>query len=119
MRESKFKSGVILRVLGLCCSIIPPALAILFYFPVWVERGGEYALSGFAALLMLAAFVPLFKLIKRSFFGLSSYMLWLIVFVVFFLVSRIADEMVVISFVGFIGNLVGAMLLKLGERCRK
>ena len=42
-----------------------------------------------------------------------------IVFVVFFLVSRIADEMVVISFVGFIGNLVGAMLLKLGERCRK
>lgn len=119
MRESNFSRGVILRVLGLCFSIVPPALAILFYFPIWIERGGEYALSGFAALLMLAAFVPLLKLIRRVFSTVSGYTLWLAVFLVFFCVSRIADEMVVISFIGFIGNIIGAVLYRLGERVKK
>ena len=34
-------------------------------------------------------------------------------FVLFFVLSKIADEMTVIAFVGFVSNLLGALLFKL------
>jgi hypothetical protein len=43
-------------------------------------------------------------------------MLWLALFVIFLLLSKIAEEMTVISFVGFIGNSFGAIVFKLSEK---
>ena len=44
--------------------------------------------------------------------------MWLVSFLIFFCLSRIADEMTVISFVGFVGNLIGALFFHLGRRER-
>ena len=49
----------------------------------------------------------------------AVYTLWLIAFIAFSSLSRIADEMTVISFFGFISNAAGAVLFRLacgGER---
>jgi hypothetical protein len=44
---------------------------------------------------------------------------WLLIFALFALVRSIADEMTVISFVGFISNSFGAALFKLAGGIRK
>ena len=115
MRTDRLGFRLVLNCLGLALCIIPPALAIFLYFPVWVAKGGEYILSGVAVLLMIVAFVPLFKLVKRLLRSPSGYAIWLAIFLLFFFVSRIAEEMIVISFVGFISNIAGAVLFRIAR----
>ena len=105
--------------LGLIFSIVPVLTAILLYFPIWNERGGGTVLSGFALLLLLLAFVPLFRMIKAALKSPSSYTMWFIVFIIFFMLSKIADEMTVISFVGFVGNFVGSLFFKAARRIER
>lgn len=118
MKENKLTRRIVFQSLGLALSILPPALAIVFYFPVWAEMGGEYMLSGFTALLLLIAFVPLIRVVKRALRSPAGYMIWLAIFLLFLISSKIADEMIVISFVGLLGNIAGAVLFRLARRSR-
>lgn len=104
-----------LRVLALLFCTVPPVLATLLYFPLWRTRGGAAALSGLTLLLILLSVTPLFRLIKRVFSSPSAPLMWFFVFLTFFMLSRIADEVTVIAFTGFIGNLIGAMLFSLAK----
>ena len=102
-------------VLGLALCIVPVAVCILKYFPVWTARGGETIFSAITLVLIAVASVPLFSYMKRFLRSPASYTVWFILFVVFFLVSNIANEMVVISFVGFTSNLLGAVCFKISK----
>ncbi len=101
---------------GTAVSVIPTALAVISYFPMWVAEGGESILSGFTALLLILTAVPLFRLIRRLLHSPSAWMMWLVAFLLFFLLSRIADEMTVISFVGLVSNIVGALIYRIGGK---
>ena len=116
MKTSNTSLRVLFNALGIAFSVLPPALAIILYFPVWVARGGEYTLSGIAVLLMLVAFVPIFKLVRRLFESPSGWAIWLVIFILFFLVSRIADEMITVSFIGLVGNILGAVMFRISRR---
>ncbi len=107
----------ILFILGFAVSVIPAALAILSYFPIWIERGNGALFSGLTFLLLLIASVPLWKAIKRILSSPSAPILWFILFIAFYSLSKIADEMTVISFIGFVSNLIGALLFKLSRKC--
>lgn len=107
-----------LSALGLLFSVVPPVVTILLYFPVWQREGGGAVLSGFTLLLLLLASAPIFKTVMRIFKSPTSYMMWLFIYVIFFMLSKIADEMTVIAFVGFVGNLIGAGFFNLAKRKR-
>lgn len=112
-------TGALLRLLGMIFCTLPPAAATLSYFPLWSGNGGKTLAGGAVLLLVMSAF-PLIKWIKRHISEISSYMLWLILFLLFFALSKIAAEMTVICFAGFIGNAVGALLFYLAKRsCSK
>jgi Co/Zn/Cd efflux system component len=104
-----------LNLLGLAVSTIPVAVCILLYFPVWRDRGIVATLSGFTLLLLTLAAVPLFNLIKRTLKSPSAPIMWFAVFIVFLTLSSIAQEMTVVAFVGFVSNLVGALIFRLAE----
>lgn len=104
---------IFLIIFGFLFCILPPLCAVLCYFPLWKERGAEAVVSGFAVLLIALCFTPFFKAVKRILSSPASYTVWFIIFITFFLLSRIAEEMIVISFFGFIGNLLGALLFRL------
>ena len=107
---------ILLRALGLALCVVPVATSVLLYFPLWCSKGGGAVLSGFCVLLLILSFTPLIKHARDIFKSPSGYMLWLVLFVIFLLLSKIADEMTVISFVGFIGNSMGALAFKLSEK---
>lgn len=107
---------IILRTIALLISVLSPAVAILSYFPLWESAGSDKLVSGFTALLLILAAVPIYKLVCRLLASPSAWMMWLMIFLIFLMLSRIADEMVVIAFVGFISNAVGALLFKLAKR---
>ncbi len=104
-----------LHILALSLCILPPALATLYYFPLWQVRGGFALLSGGAVLLLTLSAIPLMKLITAKIRSAASYVMWSIIFIIFFLLREIADEMTVISFFGAVGNLAGALIFKIAK----
>ena len=105
-----------LHILALSLCILPPALATLFYFPLWQTRGGAALLSGGTVLLIALSAIPLMKFIAAKIRSAASWVMWSFIFVAFFLLSRIADEMTVISFFGALGNILGALVFKIAKR---
>ncbi|MBQ9071002.1 MAG: hypothetical protein IJY23_06635 [Clostridia bacterium] len=97
-------------------SVAPAVIATVSYFPLWKERGSAAVLSGFTLALLIIAAAPFLKFIKRILSSPSIFVTWFIIFVLFLLLKSIADEMVVISFVGFVSNAIGALIYKLAER---
>lgn len=108
-----------LFALGLLFSTLPPAVASLCYFPLWREAGSDVAISGIAAILLTASFIPILKLLKNKLKSPASWVIWLIMFLVFFILSKVADQMVVISFAGLLGNLLGLALFSLSKKIGK
>ena len=117
MNKRSFKQFALFFT-GLAVCILPVFLTVILYFPVWKERGGAATLSGFVLLLLLMALVPLFSTLKELLRSPAAYTMWFIAFLLFFLLSKIADEMTVISFVGFISNFIGAFFLRAAKRLR-
>lgn len=110
---------VLLYATGLAICILPALSAIILYFPIWKERSAAAVLSGFSLLLIFMALVPFFSTVKSLLRSPAAYTMWFIAFITFFLLSKIADEMTVISFVGFISNLIGAFFLKAAKKPEK
>ena len=109
MAKSPRFVNLILHIIGFLLCILPPLCATLSYFPVWFERGADYAISGGSALLCALCILPLAKHIARLLRSSASYAIWLVMFLAFLALSKIAEEMTVISFVGFAGNLLGSV----------
>ena len=107
---------LLFNALGLAFCIIPVAVSIFSYFPLWIAREDASILSGLTLLLLCAAFVPLIKYLGQLLKSASAPLMWFILFAAFFLLSKIADEVTVIAFVGFISNLIGSVVFKLAKR---
>lgn len=106
---------IAIKSLGIAVCICPVMIAILSYFPIWIRKESACVISGIALCLIFLALIPFYKYILKALRSPSAYMMWFMVFVIFFLLSKIADEMTVISFVGFISNLIGALIFKLAK----
>ena len=108
--------SLLFRALGFAISIIPVTVAIFSYFPLWVSREDSSVLSGISLLLIGVALIPLLKHVKHALQSPSAPLVWLFSFVIFLLLSRIANEVTVISFVGFVTNLIGSVFFKLAKK---
>ena len=107
---------LLFNTLGVCMCVIPVTVTIFSYFPLWIAREDASILSGIALILIGIALVPLFTYLRQVMKSASSPVMWFVIFVTFFLLSKIADEMTVISFVGFVTNLIGTLLFNLAKK---
>ena len=110
---------IILTCLGIILSVGVPTAVTLLYFPIWYSEGSEKLLSGGILVILILCAVPLIKLIKKLFATPSAPVMWLAVFLIFVLISKIADEITVISFWGFISNTAGSLFFKLAEGAKE
>ena len=106
---------LLFNALGLIFSVIPVAVAIFSYFPLWLGREDASILSGIALLLFAAALIPLYRYVRDALRSASAPLMWFIIFLTFLILSRIADEITVISFVGFLGNLAGSVFFRIAK----
>ena len=98
-----------LHIIGFLLCIIPPAVATIMYFPVWNEAGRGHTLAGGGVLLCIIFAMPLLKLFAKVSTSCASYVPWLMLFVIFRSMALIANEMVVVTFAGLCGNLLGGL----------
>ena len=112
----KSDKNLFFYIFGLLISTLPPLFAVFSYFPIWQREDVYTRISALALCLILICALPLFRYVKRFFASPSAPLVWLFVFIIFFCLSKIADEVTVISFTGFISNLIGAVFFKLSRR---
>ena len=108
--------SISLHILGLLLCILPPALCTLFYFPIWKDAGGGRAFSGVCAFFIIIAALPLYKALRELLRSPASYVVWSVIFIFCFLFSRIVEEATVISFVGAVSNIAGAVLFRIAKK---
>ena len=120
MKNARIKRKALTTV-GLLICTLPVIAAVLCYFPLWKSRGGGAVVSGMALILLIPALLPLLRFIREKLRSPSARTLWLVCFILFLGLSAIAEEMVVISFVGFVSNLVGSIFFAIAKRyeCEK
>lgn len=116
LKEANPTRRLLFNALGLAISIIPVSIAVISYFPIWAKREDSSVLSGISLILIAVALVPLYKHVRTALRSPSAPMMWLFSFLLFLLLSRIADEMTVISFVGFVTNLIGSLCFKQAKK---
>ena len=103
-------------VLGIFFSVVPPTLATLFYFPLWIASGAHATVSGLCLFLLTLCALPLLRYLKEPGRSPSLPTLWGIVYLLVRALSAIIEQLLVISFVGLLSNLVGALFFRLSKR---
>lgn len=106
-------------LIALITCIVPPAATVIYFFPVWKDKGAEATFSGFCLFLLILCAIPLFKQIRSLFKNPSSRTVWVIGLVLFWSLSSIAEEMKVICLVGLIANVVGGLIYKIRDRYKE
>ena len=110
------KKNIPLKIAALALSVLAPFIATISYFPLWIDKGAEFAISGISLCIMLVCALPIFKMVKRTLRPPSAPLIWLMIFILFFALSKIAEDITVIALIGFISNLIGAVLFKIADQ---
>ena len=113
--SSKAK-GKILCFLAIILDVGAPLIATLMYFPLWVDRSAEATVSGMFVFLGLISAIPLFRIIKEQLRSPSAWLIWMLVFILFAALEAIVFEVKIIALVGFVANIIGAIIYKLGKK---
>ena len=100
---------IILSFLAFAISAVPPLIATVLQFPVWIEASSEATVSGIAVLLLFFSCLPFYKAIINYFKSPSVPVVWLVICVFMYLMKAIAEQMFVVACVGAVSNLIGAI----------
>lgn len=106
---------VALRLLGLLFSVLPPALATLEFFPLWLGNG-RTAISAISLVLLLLAAIPLFRILKRHLRTPAPWMLWFVLWLLLRAFLPIAAAIEEIALISFPTSLIGAFCFSLAKK---
>lgn len=109
---SKRTKAMLLHALGLLICIVPPALAVLEYFPILSETP-EKQISTFGALMLALCCVPFWRTVKAFLRSPSAWKVWLVILLASYLLNAIVSEMIVISAIGLVSGIVGCAVFRL------
>lgn len=111
--------GNIVYYVGLAVSIAAPLVAAATQFPVWTENVEPTQISGMFVFVAILCMIPLFNHFRIALRSPSSAMLWTIMFVVTWALSKIIDQIVIVSLVGAVSNIIGAVMCGIGNYMRR
>lgn len=103
----------VLKAAALAIDVGAPMAATLTQFPLWIERSAGATVSGLVILFAIMSAVPLMRYYKRILKSPSAPLMWGILFGILSALHVIIEEMLVISFVGLVSNVIGWGLFKL------
>ena len=107
--------GAIIKGAALTLDVGAPLVATLTQFPLWIEKSADATMSGLCLVFVLLSCLPFLKQIKEYFKSPSSWLVFTILFFFFVMLRNIIDQMLIVSFVGMVANILGAGLYALGR----
>ena len=109
-----------LKALSIFLCTVPPAAVTIYYFPIWYEVGRVRALApAISILCFCVSAVPLIRWLSQKIKTPAAWMIWSVMAAVLIVLMQVIEQMVVISVVGAIGNIIGAILWKIANRGEK
>ena len=106
---------ILLRVLGLGLCTVPPVIATLEHFPLWLGKG-ESALSLLALCLLALAAIPVFRILRAHFRSPSAWLVWFVLWLFLTVSAPILSSVRVIALISFPTSLAGALCFRLAGR---
>ena len=103
------------RALGLALCVLPPTIATLEHFPLWLGKG-ECALSLLAICLLALAAIPLFRVLRNHFRSPSAWLLWFALWLILTVSAPLLDALRTIAFISFPTSLAGALCFRIAKR---
>lgn len=108
--------GALLKFLAIIIDILSPVIAAATQFPIWVHKGKGATLSGLFIVVAMICVIPAFKALLRHINTPGMPIVWTVIFFVFFALSRIIEQMLIVCLVGIVSNLIGAGIYLYGEK---
>ena len=102
--------------LGCLLSVLPPALATLSYFPLWIKAGASQTVSGLCAFILVICSVPFVRIVMRHLRTPSLPIFWAVSYLLLKCLSSVIVELCVIAFVGACSNALGAVFFHLAKK---
>lgn len=111
---------ILFDLLGLICSLAPPIVCTLEYFPVWKETVGTWSMvGGTSALIAVVAFIILAKYFRQRIKTPSSVVVFLILWLFLTLIEPTVSGLKMVAFWGFFGSIFGTVFFWLSDRTEK
>lgn len=107
----------LLKVFALAMCTIPPALATIYYFPIWYEESRfEIVIPGVAVMCFCLCSIPLLRWVAKKIKSPSVWMAWTVMAVLLVVMEKIISQLTIICEIGALSNIIGALLWKIAER---
>lgn len=111
--------GLIMYYTGLVLSILAPFIATLTQFPMWTQNADPKQVSAMFIVMAAICALPLMKHFKQALKSPSAIAVWVFPFLVTWGLSQIIKQVMIISLVGMIANIIGAVLCGIGNKLKK
>ncbi len=108
--------GTIFKSLAIVIDVGAPLATTFSLFPLWVEKSSEATVSGLFLVFAFLSALPFIKQLKAYFKSPSSWVVWTVIFVLLVPIRNIVDEMLMVSLVGALSNMIGAVIYKIGSK---
>ena len=108
-----------LKGIGYALCIIPPLLATLEHFPLWLSQGKSASFSVISLCLLLFCLLPLRKGIRKWLRSPSAWQIWTILWIVLTFTKPITEGILAIAAVACPTSLLGAILFWRAKKLEK
>jgi len=111
------KKYITSQIFGWLLCVGVPVTVILFYFPLFIDRGSTQTVAASAVILLLIAVIPFFKHIKRLFKKTpASWVIWSVLLGLFLIINSIIHQLIIVCWWGAGSNILGGLVFKWGKR---
>lgn len=110
---------IILTFIAFIISVVPPMVATIMQFPIWVKTSSEATISGVAVFLFFICCLPFYKAIINYFKSPSAPVVWICICAFMYIMKSIAEQMFIVSCVGAVSNLIGMVCFRWRDKFKK
>ena len=106
---------LVYNILGYILCIVPPAVATIYHFPLWMQNKNS-SISLLSILVLFICAIPLWRMIKECFKTPSAWKIWLLMLLVLTAVEHIIVGLRVVACVAFPTSALGGVFFLLAKR---
>lgn len=96
-----------------------PLGATISQFPMWIAASDKATVSGMFLVCAILSCLPFYRQVKDYFKSPASWVVWLVILVLFVSLRNIIDQMIMVCGIGLIANGLGTVFYKLGDKVQK